>query len=194
MIFLWSTRKPLVANRLLKFVPKRRRYIYRTLSSKFFPLDFWMRNRIRLIQLNTSVRGKATSWRNRYFLLNLATRVRLFCSIMNWLNNSDYFPCVSCNGIEETDYCKMCGFCCEIASGKGDFPEDWPFPEDWKDLFSYGCGKGQLFCAFLLEDRNNKTAICAIYPYRPSVCRLFGKEECLFLKSQFKVPISRRFF
>ncbi len=181
----WIAKKSLVANRLLKFIPRRRRYIYKILSNRFFPLSFWIRNRVRLTQLNTLIKGKSPSWRNRYFLMNLVVRIKLFRSITGWLKNNNLYPSISCNNIEPADYCKRCGFCCEIASGRGIFPEEWPFPEKWKDLFSNGCGNGQLFCAFLLEDRRCGTAVCAIYPYRPFVCRLFGKEECSFLQNQY---------
>lgn len=85
--------------------------------------------------------------------------------------------------LEVSDYCTHCGGCCEIASGLAVFPEDGSCPDEWRSVFASGLGPGHRFCPFLLERRRSGGSLCAIHPWRPEVCRVFGREECDFLRN-----------
>jgi len=77
-------------------------------------------------------------------------------------------------------YCNKCGLCCEVASGKPDFPVPDALPFRWREIFADGLGQGHRFCPFLWEDNTSGGGLCSIYPYRSNPCRLFGPEECDF--------------
>lgn len=150
-----------------------------TAGHDLFPFSFLLDGVINLLSQGIVRKGKRA--RKRVELI-FFERSALFLKVLNTVKSISPFP-ESHNG-EDEGFCLRCGKCCFIASGYPDFPEKWPLPEKWKSWFAQGCGYGQVFCAFLFEEGNTGRAFCAIYPYRPGVCRLFGKEECEYLHEE----------
>lgn len=189
LIFPHKKNKLQITRGFLKFIPKSRREIYRVLSNRYFPLFFWLRNSFRLMKSEKFI-GRNKLWRRNYIARNLAARIRIFKMIMMIADNMGFIHDSEITG-SDSGYCTRCGLCCEIASGCAEFPAEWPFPESWKLLFTNGCGNGQLFCAFLLEDSKMDGTRCAIYPYRPLACRKFEEDECVFMHRKAEAPMHK---
>lgn len=159
-----------------------RRLILRSLAHPSFPLTFLIRNFDSL--------EREGFWKDRPFRVRkklaqrlLQERAACFAEVLaamkpkpDMAESWGFAPEPS-----PGEYCTHCGGCCEIASGLPDFPRDAPVSRRWKRLFGEGLGKGHRFCPFLLEHRGRGRSFCAIHPWRPQPCRLFGSEECAFL-------------
>ncbi|SFM41319.1 YkgJ family cysteine cluster protein [Thermodesulforhabdus norvegica] len=148
-----------------------------TIAHNFFPISFLMKGIVYLASQGVMLkRGKRAVKRVEFILVERTNLFREMTAIgENTLSFTDSF-----DG-EDNDYCIRCGKCCFFIAGYPDFPDNWPFPNDWKLWFSEGCGYGQVFCPFLFEENPAGKARCAVYPYRPVVCRRFGSEECEYL-------------
>lgn len=144
----------------------------------FFPLTFWLESIAYF--WSYYVHQKRGLNAAKKVMRSLAERANFFSEISTY-QNTVYQSFESKNKEDNSNYCHQCGQCCQFASGYPSFPENWPFPKRWKRWFADGCGQEQLFCAFLFEDAQKGKGYCSIYPFRPLVCRLFGKEECLYL-------------
>ncbi len=113
----------------------------------------------------------------------MGQRAALFKEVKKWRASEQTSPIPtpkSADNFSVPEYCNKCGLCCEVASGKPDFPAPGELPEGWGELFGNGLGKGHRFCPFLWEDNSTSGGLCSIYRLRSNPCRLFGVDECEF--------------
>ncbi|MEJ5300722.1 MAG: hypothetical protein WHS38_07015 [Thermodesulforhabdaceae bacterium] len=154
-----------------------RRFIF----NPFFPLTFWILNLLELEKRGVFDK-KPTNWTRSFIEHHIKTRISCFATIYRRLHPVLIGKITEGFSLDETTggYCNHCGQCCFFFGGLGNFPEPWFFPNRWKRFFTDGLGRNHLFCAFLWEWRHTGKSLCAIYPWRPIVCDLFGKEECQY--------------
>jgi hypothetical protein len=119
-------------------------------------------------------------------------RLAIFTEVRKWKQQQAVqIPSLKRDGMNAPEYCNKCGLCCEVASGKPDFPAPQELPGRWREIFASGLGRGHRFCPFLWEDNGSGGGFCSIYPLRTNPCRLFDSEECDFLwKSSEPVELS----
>jgi hypothetical protein len=157
--------------------PSIRRFVF----NQFFPLTFWLLNILELEERGV-FENKPYGWVRSFIRRHLRTRISCFAVIYKRLFPLDMDKIVKGFSPDNTGggYCNHCGQCCFFFGGLGVFPEPWPFPIRWKRFFTDGLGRDHIFCAFLWEWHRSGKSLCAIYPWRPVVCDLFGEEECRY--------------
>ncbi|HBD07987.1 MAG TPA: hypothetical protein DCZ69_06965 [Syntrophobacteraceae bacterium] len=161
-----------------------RRMVQQALASPYFPWFFLVRN---LQNLTSEPRWRRLPIRLREVasMRLLLERSRFFLELAAWRRHQPAVLETSASfrltHEEALGYCDHCGACCEIASGRAQFPAVTPFPARWQGLFAAGLGRWHRFCPFLWE-RPPGGSLCAIHPWRPLACRVFEKEECDYLK------------
>jgi len=155
------------------------------LRDNHFPLSYVLRN---LVILKGEPAWQKLSSRRKAIVMRsvLEKRAHFFLRVREWLKKKGGYQAIlnfSAFSRERTtlSYCIHCGGCCETPSGFPDFPSESVIPQEWKNLFSEGLGKGHRFCPFLWEYGKTGMSLCAIHPWRPNPCRVFGEEDCNFV-------------
>ncbi|MGC8495232.1 MAG: YkgJ family cysteine cluster protein [Syntrophobacteraceae bacterium] len=152
----------------------------RILCHPGFPLYYMLRN-LGWLEGETWWASLSLRAKRVQALRMLGQRAALFSQVKNWRKGlKDVQIPEPEDNVNVPDYCNKCGLCCEVASGKPDFPAPRDLPEGWGEFFGNGLGKGHRFCPFLWEDNSDCGGLCSIYHLRSNPCRLFGPEECEF--------------
>jgi hypothetical protein len=164
--------------------------IWKALRDPFFPWTFFVAN---LLTLSREKRwqGLSARVRNLYYWHLLLERSRFFLEVKSWIGKQGSWVPMQAPSLVEHEsigiYCDHCGHCCEIASGLDAFPDDVEIPRHWQWIFGTGLGRGHRFCPFLWEFRKTGRSLCAIHAWRPTACRMFERDECLYLKDELSL-------
>ena len=77
-----------------------------------------------------------------------------------------------------TDWCSLCGECCQLNGTIPDPPEGVRYPGYWYAYIAGDSPLTQRFCPFLFELPPQGLFFCAIHNVKPRTCLAYGKKDC----------------
>ena len=81
--------------------------------------------------------------------------------------------------LPHTQWCTLCGVCCQIGGVPPDPPSGIHYPEHWYAYLSGRTVENQQLCPFLFQYFGEPRFFCAIHTIKPTACRKFGQKDCL---------------
>jgi hypothetical protein len=98
------------------------------------------------------------------------------------LFDPDSITCIPVDGtrhrLPSSQWCSLCGVCCQIGGLPPDPPADIVYPDHWVGYLSGEILNNQQLCPFLFQHFGESRFFCAIHNIKPITCRVFGREDC----------------
>lgn len=96
--------------------------------------------------------------------------------------NPETITCIPLDGKKHrlpiSQWCRMCGTCCQIGGIPPDPPPGIYYPDHWHGYLSGLSADNQQLCPFLFQYFGEPTYFCSIHHIKPTACRTFDHQDC----------------